>query len=142
MSEISTLPWILKWRGHSLTNWGHCTSTDNCNLSAYKNIQILLFNFITAGPGTITFSQSSPITVLKGNQFSITCSASGNPPPTYNWSKGGTTIFNGGTLLLSNAAKTDSGVYTCTGTNSEGTNSGQFTVNVQCKILCLYDGIL
>ncbi|KAJ8316302.1 hypothetical protein KUTeg_006316 [Tegillarca granosa] len=68
---------------------------------------------------------------MKGNQVSITCSASGTPTPTFSWSKGGTTVFNGATLSLSNVDKTDSGVYTCTGTNTEGTNSEQFTVNVQ-----------
>jgi len=73
-------------------------------------------------------SQPASKTVVELASVEISITAGGYPAPNYQWSKNGTTITDGGSisgattasLYISGVVFSDSGEYTCTVTNSEG----------------------
>ena len=84
-------------------------------------------------PPTIT-SLPTTITVTEGTPHTITCTATGDPPPLISWSRGGVVISTQGTLSLGpSVARGDAGVYSCIASNTAGSDSREVTVDVQCE---------
>ncbi|ETE59861.1 Protein turtle-like A, partial [Ophiophagus hannah] len=76
------------------------------------------------------FQNTPPALVEIQDQKSVTlsCSATGNPPPLVSWKRDSQTIDNGnemqvknGTLFISRVERTSAGLYSCHATNQEGT---------------------
>ena len=84
--------------------------------------------------------------VLEGLNVSFSCNASGNPTPTFSWTKNGSPInttanarisLSAGNkqLDITNANSVDSGEYRCVANNSVGAvHSSAAFLTVQCKI--------
>ena len=87
-------------------------------------------------------------TQIEGSNVSFTCNATGNPAPTFRWTKNGSVLTtdsrisllsDGKHLTITNVTREDSGQYVCEATNNVTTvPSDSATLNVQCKITC-YD---
>ena len=83
-------------------------------------------------------------TKTEGDNVTFTCNATGNPAPTFRWSKNGSVLTAGSRISLSldrkqltikNVTREDSGQYVCEATNSVTTvQSNSATLNVKCKI--------
>ena len=85
-------------------------------------------------------------TVLEGLNVAFSCNASGNPTPTFSWTKNASPInttanarisLSAGNKLLNitNVNRVDSGEYRCVAANSVGgVNSSAAFLTVQCKI--------
>ena len=83
-------------------------------------------------PVTVLVAQPPVITVqpagtncLIGGTATLTVSATGRSPLSYQWSKGGVTVGQNASLTLANVQSTDFGSYTVTITNTDGTITSQ-----------------
>ena len=98
--------------------------------------------FITDQPEFSVHPQNE--TKTEGDNVTFTCNATGNPAPTFRWSKNGSVLTAGSRISLSqdgkqltitNVTRDDSGQYVCEATNSVKTvQSNSATLNVKCKI--------
>ena len=87
-------------------------------------------------------------TQIEGDNVTFTCNATGNPAPTFRWTRNGSVLTtdsrisllsDGKHLTITNVTREDSGQYVCEATNNVTTvPSDSATLNVQCKITC-YD---
>ena len=83
-------------------------------------------------------------TQIEGGNVFFTCNATGNPAPTFRWTKNGSVLTTGSRISLSsdnkqltltNVTREDSGQYVCEATNNvETVPSDSATLNVKCKI--------
>ncbi|MBM4012733.1 MAG: hypothetical protein FJ286_15405, partial [Planctomycetes bacterium] len=88
---------------------------------------------VTAPP--VIMAQPSSQTVLAGNTVTFAVSATGNPAPTYQWSRNGAAIASAtnASLTLNNVTSADAGTYKLTATNTHGvatSSEATLTVNV------------
>ena len=90
--------------------------------SPVYNYTITVTGSVSSTAPAITTQPTSQV-VTAGSSVTFTGSASGNPTPTYQWQKNGTSISGAtnSTFTISSAATTDSGTYTLVATNSAGT---------------------
>ena len=98
--------------------------------------------FITDQPEFSVQPQNA--TKIEGSNVSFTCNATGNPAPTFRWTKNGSVLTTGSRISLSsdgkqltvaNVTREDSGQYVCEATNNVTTvASDSATLNVKCKI--------
>ena len=98
--------------------------------------------FITDQPEF--FEHPKNETKTEGDNVTFTCNATGNPAPTFRWTKIGSVLTTGSRISLSldgkqlfvtNVIREDSGRYVCEATNNVTTVPSNFaTLNVQCKI--------
>ncbi|GCB76261.1 hypothetical protein scyTo_0019867 [Scyliorhinus torazame] len=81
------------------------------------------------------------VTVIEGNSVSLFCECSGIPSPNLEWQKNGVSLFTGKDgritilsgrqmLQISSTRISDTGNYTCVGTNLAGTNKKDYSVEV------------
>ena len=109
--------------------------------------------------GVTTINLFNDTIIIEGNTISITCEVFGYPSPTVVWSKpnGGlsdrVSVSNGFSvptgygnvtsvkvnLIITNASRKDTGVYTCSANNSVGSDKNNATITVQCKFICNCD---
>ena len=87
----------------------------------------------------ITLNQS--VTAERGSVVNLTCAASGDPTPSYKWTKDGSTIDESAefendkkTLILKNVTPANDGVYTCWAINEAGNDST--TTNLTVHGMC------
>ena len=102
--------------------------------------------FITDQPEFSVHPQNA--TKIEGDNVTFTCNATGNPAPTFRWTKNGSVLTTGSRirlpsdgkqLTLTNVTREDSGQYVCEATNNVRTvPSDSATLNVQCKITYNY----
>ena len=70
----------------------------------------------------------------KGQNETLTCSATGCPVPTIRWTKDGANLTQTGTTLtLSSVTKSDTGRYTCHASNGNDSKSNDMTLTVNCE---------
>ena len=87
---------------------------------------------------TATIQGSEEVFVVSGRSVELVCSGTGAPPPEFSWSVDGRSFsaadnhitMSGGTLTISDANKTDSGVYYCSAQSSAGTVATSVSVQV------------
>ena len=81
----------------------------------------------------------------------LTCAASGDPAPSYKWTKDGSTIDESAqfendkkTLILKNVTPANDGVYTCWAINEAGNDSTttNLTVHGTCNWVITYEQCL
>ena len=95
--------------------------------------------------------------VREGSITTIMCEALGYPPPTVIWSRTNGTLSDrvsvsdndivstgygnvtrvGVNLTITSASREDTGVYMCSANNSVGSDSGNASVTVECKLLSI-----
>ena len=92
-------------------------------------------------------------TITEGSDGSITCTATGYPPPTVVWQNidsndrlmSGTPMISptgvgnvtsvSVELMVTGAMRVDTGMYTCSAENILSSTSSRITITVQCKLL-------
>ena len=73
---------------------------------------------------------------IEGSNATITCEASGKPPPYVSWIRNGVRKSSGkkaASLEFDNINRTDAGQYTCQANNSMEVTSINTTIVVYCK---------
>ena len=95
-------------------------------------------------------------TVIEENLINFNCEALGYPPPSIMWNRiegnlsdrvsvservsvptgNGNVTRVSVNLTITNAYREDTGVYTCSANNSIGSDSRNFNITIQCKLLC------
>lgn len=85
--------------------------------------------FSSPAAPVITVDPSSQ-TVTEGANVTLTAAATGNPAPTWSWTKNGSPISGAtsSTLSLTSVTEADEGSYVATATNSEGSDSSTAAV--------------
>ncbi|XP_063054835.1 carcinoembryonic antigen-related cell adhesion molecule 1-like [Engraulis encrasicolus] len=90
---------------------------------------------VNYGPEAVIISgEGHGGTVEFGHQIHLTCSAESVPGCTYTWTLNGTRgIGTGPSYMKEKSVYEDSGIYTCTASNSitAGTNKGDFALSVK-----------
>uniref|UniRef100_A0A3Q0T364 Ig-like domain-containing protein n=1 Tax=Amphilophus citrinellus TaxID=61819 RepID=A0A3Q0T364_AMPCI len=73
------------------------------------------------------------ITITDGDTLHLNCSSVGNPSPTYTWTlpSDKASSYNGSVLTIKSVGFKHEGQYTCTVTNTAGTVTKEFDVDVQ-----------
>jgi len=70
----------------------------------------------------------------EGENVTVSCNASGTPPPMVSWIKVvGGERFNGSELVFTHINRTQAGEYMCEASNECGNASETTTIEVQCK---------
>ena len=93
--------------------------------------------FITDQPEFFQHPQNE--TKTEGDNVTFTCNATGNPAPTFRWTRNGSVLttglsLDGKQLTITNVTREDSGQYVCEATNNvRKVPSNSATLNVQCK---------
>ena len=94
----------------------------------------------------VLLRNSTPIAIIEGYPFSLYIEQTeGFPivPDDYEWSFDGTPISEGGSnpnisiypaIIFTNVNRTDSGNYSITVSNEEGTSTGFFILDVLCEL--------
>jgi len=74
-------------------------------------------------------------TVPEGDSLTVSCNASGIPPPMVSWVKvgGGNISANGSELMFTNINRSEAGEYRCEASNECGNVSETVTIEVQCE---------
>ena len=100
----------------------------------------------TVPPANTSISLLTNQTVQKNTDFELQCSSDNKHSPTFTWTYNGANLTNLamisqdsqyridselGHLTVKGATYGDSGVYTCTATNRAGSDSADFTIDVE-----------
>ena len=93
---------------------------------------------LSSVPPNITLNPSSKADIEVGQNLTLTCNASGDPPPTITWTKDGIpqSQFNvsGYDLNFSDVHSKDVGSYRCTAYNGYGKDASTASiVGLNCK---------
>ncbi|GFR94443.1 vascular cell adhesion protein 1, partial [Elysia marginata] len=119
-----------------------CTCTSQHDSGCYNNRETRYTLKILYAP-EVTFTKSSPRTEFnKGDNFDFTCSAQGNPDPTsviLTRERNDDIIKSVQSAHLTHALDSleclDTGVYICSGQNSQGTTSKEISISVNCTYM-------
>ena len=72
---------------------------------------------------------------MKGKPATFSCTADGNPTPTYTWLKDGKLVISSPTFSIRNVSYADAGTYACVATNTIEagwrTDNGSVAVTVE-----------
>ncbi|XP_006804400.1 cell adhesion molecule 4-like isoform X3 [Neolamprologus brichardi] len=73
------------------------------------------------------------ITITEGDTLHLNCSSVGNPSPSYNWTrpKNSSSSYTGSVLTITSVGFEHKGQYICTVSNTVGTVTKEFNVDVQ-----------
>ena len=80
--------------------------------------------------------KNQSVTYNSSPQFN--CSLSGFPTPEILWTKDGVNLTNNNTLTIRQARLEDSGKYTCSANNSEGSKNSTFWIEVAGGTVFIY----
>ena len=97
----------------------------------------LYFWILCPGPPEINPElKNQSVTYNSSPQFN--CSLSGFPTPEILWTKDGVNLTNNNTLTIRQARLEDSGKYTCSANNSEGSKNSTFWIEVAGGTVFIY----
>lgn len=85
-------------------------------------------------------SISNNITLNETNDVTLSCTASGKPPPNVTWTKAddvGNVLSKSSSLELKNITRKQEGLYRCTADNGLGKAESSVRIIVQCKYVTL-----
>ena len=72
--------------------------------------------------------------VTEGDNVTLYCNATGNPPSKIAWTKSGEVLVEDSAYIISAINQSQTGIYECMAWNGIGNNyTTNCTVNVQCK---------
>ncbi|GFR57921.1 vascular cell adhesion molecule [Elysia marginata] len=116
-----------------------CTCTSQHDSGCYNNRETRYTLNVLYAPEVI-FTKSSPSTEFnKGDSLGLTCSAQGNPDPTsvtLTRERNGDIIKSVQSAELTHTLNSldclNTGVYVCSGQNSQGTTSEEISISVNC----------
>ena len=91
---------------------------------------VLTWHFFTV-PSSIASIQNE--TVPEGKIVTLSCSASGIPPPMVSWFKADGQRIDQSELILTHINRSEAGEYRCEASNECGNASETATIDVQCK---------
>ena len=115
----------------------------------------IIWCFIVS-PNITTPVEGQEFIITEGSDGSITCTATGYPPPTVVWQNidsndrlmSGTPIISptgvgnvisvSAELMVTGAMRVDTGMYTCSASNILGSNTTNIIITLQCKPFLLY----
>ncbi|XP_036420546.1 carcinoembryonic antigen-related cell adhesion molecule 2-like [Colossoma macropomum] len=86
---------------------------------------------------TITQPSNDTISVIKGDELVLNCSAHGNPSPQYYWGSPGKIITHSSILIISSVQSENQGQYNCTAYNDAGSDSVMVNVVVDYKLIII-----
>ena len=72
-------------------------------------------------------------TVTEGGSVTLSCHASGIPPPMVYWVKAGGQRVNRSVLMLTDISRNEAGEYKCEASNECGNATETASIDVQCK---------
>ena len=110
---------------------------DGNSYNASPNIDTMVLIYRVTLPGTLTapsiITQPANVTTPLGQPVSLSVTASGNPAPTFQWTKNGVNIANArsATLTIPSAQSSDAGIYAVLVSNA---NSSITSTNVQVTV--------
>ena len=127
---------VSAWYAFDCTRY--CNLVFTSSLGFYhRNVNNTPSLFLTDSP-EVSVTPISQVT--EGQNVSLNCSVTGNPPPNVAWIRGtnNSVIVNSGTTVLTNIRRTDSGFFQCLAWNQIGANA---SANLSIDVLCEYWGI-
>ena len=87
----------------------------------------------SAVPPTSTIP-NCPSQVTDGDNVTLYCNATGNPPPKVAWMRSGEVLVKDSAYLIPAINRSQAGVYECVAWNGiDNNSSANCTVDVQCK---------
>ena len=110
---------------------------DGNSYSASPNIDTMVLGYRVTLPGTLTapsiITQPANVTTALGQPVSLSVAASGNPAPTFQWTKNSVNIASarGATLTIPSAQSSDAGIYAVLISNANGSVT---SANVQVTV--------
>ena len=115
----------------------------------------IIWCFIVS-PNIVVPVEGQEFTITEGSNGSITCTATGYPPPTVVWQNSDGNIFDNTTfmsviqmmsstgvgnvtsvsveLMVTGVMRVDTGMYTCSASNILSSTTRNITIIVQCKL--------
>ena len=97
----------------------------------------LYFWILCPGPPEINPELKNQ-SVAYNSSLQFICSLSGFPTPEILWTKDGVNLGNNNTLTIRQARFEDSGQYTCSANNSEGSKNSTFWIEVAGGTVLIY----
>ena len=97
----------------------------------------LYFWILCPGPPEINTELKNQ-SVAYNSSLQFICSLSGFPTPEILWTKDGVNLGNNNTLTIRQARFEDSGQYTCSANNSEGSKNSTFWIEVAGGTVLIY----
>uniref|UniRef100_A0A669EBW4 Ig-like domain-containing protein n=1 Tax=Oreochromis niloticus TaxID=8128 RepID=A0A669EBW4_ORENI len=99
-----------------------------------NTVQISASNYLTIEP-----PNPDVITITEGDTLHLNCSSVGNPSPSYTWTlPTNSPSYSGSVLTIKSVGFEHEGQYICTVSNTVGTVTKEFNIDVQgecCQIL-------
>ncbi|XP_059902393.1 vascular cell adhesion protein 1-like [Gadus macrocephalus] len=93
-------------------------------------------------PKTGQGSTLDPISITVGEPFQLNCKAHSNPSPAYSWTgPDNTTVGNGSDFSVHSAGFEHKGLYVCAASNSQGSTTVTFNVDVGVDWLPIIAGV-
>jgi len=96
-----------------------------------------LFIFHSDKPQILSLEQN--IVVVQGEDYSITCEASGSPYPSIKWAKVHDNLadnvhISGNVLTIYGARLENRGVYSCIAENTHGSDQSSTSIDIERKL--------
>lgn len=104
---------------------------------------MVCITFVDTDAPKEVFARKSSGYVEEGNSVTLSCSAKGHPPVTFNWFKDDQELMSGQEFIIQPVKPSDSGLYFCEAKNEMGTRKSRIVeIDVLCEYFLVYFNIL
>ena len=110
-----------------------CKRTTGFTVNTNNVLVKLIFVFSVVPP--MSTIHNCPSNVTEGNNVTLYCNATGNPPPEVAWIRSGKVLVKDSAYIMSAIKRNQTGIYECMAWNGIGNN---FTANCSLHVLCKY----